>query len=169
VISTRQDRRRGAVLVQFAVLVAVLLGIAALASDLGLIRATQASMQNAADAGALEGARWTDAIDDNPRRQLAKDAIKRTYDLDAKVNVEGGADEYFTEATGLGAGPVVQVFATGGVHGAGGHRPIQAEPATELAERATRRPRRRRVRRRLRRLARIRRLLAHRLRTGRRE
>jgi len=111
------------VLVQFAVLVAVLLGIAALASDLGLIRATQASMQNAADAGALEGARWTDAIDDNPRRQLAKDAIKRTYDLDAKVHVEGATDEYFTEARGLGAGPVVQTFAAGGIHGAGGLAP----------------------------------------------
>jgi hypothetical protein len=111
------------VLVQFSVLVAVLLGIAALASDLGLIRATQASMQNAADAGALEGARWTDAIADDPRRQFAKDAIKRTYDLDAKVNVDSGADEYFTEARGLGAGPVVQVFATGGVHGAGGLAP----------------------------------------------
>ncbi len=108
---------------QFAVLVAVLLGIAALASDLGLIRATQASMQNAADAGALEGARWTDAIDDNPRRQLAKDAIRRTYDLDAKVHIEGATDEYFSEATGLGAGPVVQTFAAGGIHGAGGLAP----------------------------------------------
>jgi hypothetical protein len=111
------------VLAQFAVLVAVLLGIAALASDLGLIRATQASMQNAADAGALEGARWTSAIDDNPRRQLAKDAIKRTYDLDAKVHVDGAIDEYFVEATGLGAGPVVQTFAAGGIHGAGGLAP----------------------------------------------
>jgi len=56
VISPRQDDERGAVLVLMAILLVVLLGITALAVDLGVGRAHKREVQSGADAGALGGA-----------------------------------------------------------------------------------------------------------------
>ncbi|MCD6416193.1 MAG: hypothetical protein J7M08_05805 [Planctomycetes bacterium] len=49
----RMYRRRGQMIVLFAGLVVVLLGMCALAVDVGMLHATQAQLQNAADAAAL--------------------------------------------------------------------------------------------------------------------
>ncbi|MCD6416191.1 MAG: pilus assembly protein TadG, partial [Planctomycetes bacterium] len=48
--------RRGQVIVLFAGLVVLLLGMCALAVDVGMLHATQARLQNAADAAALAAA-----------------------------------------------------------------------------------------------------------------
>lgn len=53
-------RRRGAVLVNFALTVFVLLGIAALTIDLGMALLTRRQMQTAVDTAALEGLRYRD-------------------------------------------------------------------------------------------------------------
>jgi hypothetical protein len=55
--SMRFDRERGQILVQVAILVAVLFAFVALSLDGGSIYAGRRRMQNAADAGALAGAR----------------------------------------------------------------------------------------------------------------
>jgi len=56
-VSIRRMRgRRGQVIVLFAALVVVLLGMCALAVDVGMLYATQARLQNAADAAALAAA-----------------------------------------------------------------------------------------------------------------
>jgi len=117
---TNPNQRRGAVLVQFALLVAVLLGIAAVASDLGLLRVTQVSMQNAADAAALEGLRWVDREGDGPRRLRAKEAVRRTFDADGVGVSASGLAEYLDDDANLGAGHQVEVLAAAGIHGAGG-------------------------------------------------
>ncbi len=54
----RHQRRRGTVLVLFALLVFALLAIAALAIDLGLVRVTQQQMQSVAEGEAVEGLRY---------------------------------------------------------------------------------------------------------------
>jgi hypothetical protein len=58
----RHIRRRGSVVVWFALFVWALLGLAALVIDLGLVRVTLREMQTATDAGALEGLRLRDEV-----------------------------------------------------------------------------------------------------------
>jgi Flp pilus assembly protein TadG len=75
------NRRRGAVAVQVAVLMAVLIGFAALAFDVGAIHNTRADLQRAADAAALAAAaRLADYSDGDPipaARALANEYVGR--------------------------------------------------------------------------------------------
>jgi len=62
----------------FAPLLLALLGIAALAVDLGMVTATQARMQVAADVAAVEGLRWqhaSAALSESERRQHAREPV----------------------------------------------------------------------------------------------
>jgi Flp pilus assembly protein TadG len=56
-VPTKSKNQRGATLVLFAVLLFLLIGVAALAIDLGYLFVARNELQNAADAGALAGAR----------------------------------------------------------------------------------------------------------------
>ncbi len=96
-----RSAREGAVLVLLALFAGALLGLAALTVDLGLARLTQAQMQGAADAAALEGLRGRDApvVDaDLLRRESARDLVAWRFDDDL------GATP--TDALALGAGPI---------------------------------------------------------------
>jgi hypothetical protein len=109
--------RRGVVLVQFALLVVVLLGLAALSSDLGLARNAGGAMQNAVDSAALEGLRWSDQTTDAVRRERAAELVRFTFDGDGATATAG---DYENVDDRIGAGPVLQVVNAGGVVGAGG-------------------------------------------------
>ncbi len=69
-----RPERQGVVLVLFALFLVGFLGLAAATIDLGVARASRLTMQNAADAAALEGLRWRDALPDDPQ---AADALRR--------------------------------------------------------------------------------------------
>ncbi len=86
-----RPRRRGNVLVLVAMLLLGLLGLAALVIDVGLARLTQAQMQCAVDAAALEGLR--------SGRQAASDLVARAFDDDLDLA---------TEDDRVGAGPVLE-------------------------------------------------------------
>lgn len=109
----RHARRgeRGVALVLVALIVFGVFGLAAVTVDLGLARATQASMQNAADVAALEGLRLRDDVPGDPlaadaaRRRAASRAAARVYDDDAVLATEN--TQVF-----LSAGPSVEL--TGG-------------------------------------------------------
>ena len=64
-------------LVQFAMVVFGLFGIAALTIDLGLVRVTQATMQTAADTGAVEGLRFRNYTPGPADDGFASDCIRR--------------------------------------------------------------------------------------------
>lgn len=122
-------RRGGYVLVLFAMMAIGLFGLAAVVIDLGLARATQAQMQSAVDAAALEGLRFRDdqgfaPIDsmltgtplparldpeerDIERRSRASLLVAARFDDD--LDPSNGDD------LELGAGPVVAL--TGGLAG----------------------------------------------------
>jgi len=127
----RARRRRGGYVLVFVAMMAVgLFGLAAVVIDLGLARATQAQMQSAADAAALEGLRWRDdlgwpaadplllgaapAVLEDPdardlaRRQRASDLVARRFD--AELDLDATNDEL-----DLGAGPVITL--SGGLAG----------------------------------------------------
>lgn len=69
---TTGRRRRGNVLVAFAFLTAVLLGLGALVIDLGVVYLTRGQMQAAADTAALEGLRHRDDVAEIDRRLAAQ-------------------------------------------------------------------------------------------------
>lgn len=85
---------RGATLVLVVLLVFGVLGLAAAVVDLGLARATQASMQNAADVAAVEGLRLRDDVPGDPvgadvaRRLAASRAAARVFDEDGELGTE---------------------------------------------------------------------------------
>jgi Putative Flp pilus-assembly TadE/G-like len=109
--STR--RRRGTVLIQFALIVFALMALAAIVIDLGFVRLTQQEMQTGTDAAALEGLRWRDepvpaswtltGNSDQDRRQLASQLNALQYDADYNLT---------TTDSQYGAGPVISF--TGG-------------------------------------------------------
>lgn len=80
-VRSRTIRRRGVVAVQVAVMMAVLIGFAALAFDVGAIHNTQADLQRAADAAALAAAaRLADYSQGDPipaARALAHEYVGR--------------------------------------------------------------------------------------------
>jgi Putative Flp pilus-assembly TadE/G-like len=92
------------VLVQFALIAFALSGLLSLVVDIGYARLTQVQMQNAADAGALEGLRQRDnaALDVSQRRASANNVVGWTFDDDLDPT-NGDADYQF------GAGPVVNL------------------------------------------------------------
>src|SRR5262245_16998345 len=75
---SRSPRRSGQVLVVFAIVVAVLLGMVGLVLDGGLLMATHRQVQNAADAGALAAA--VELMDD--KKPEAARAMAATYVLE---------------------------------------------------------------------------------------
>ena len=104
-------------LVQLALIVFALCGVASLVIDIGYARLTQGQMQNAADSAALEGLRQRDVGVRNPvtgvtvndpfasdclRRAAANRMIRRTFD-DNLDPVDGDPDYQF------GAGPVIDL------------------------------------------------------------
>ncbi|MEZ5978322.1 MAG: hypothetical protein R3F34_08895 [Planctomycetota bacterium] len=92
----------------------MLLAIAALSSDLGLIRTTQVTMQNSVDSAALEGVRWVDELNDDLRRVRAKEAMRLTFDEDLDLTTTPNVEFAF------GAGPQASYLALGVVEAAGG-------------------------------------------------
>lgn len=93
-------------LVQIALVLSAVFAVASLAIDFGYATLTQVQMQNAADAAALEGIRFRNAVADDgfasdcARRLAARDIVTWTFDDD------------FNAATGdphaFGAGPVIE-------------------------------------------------------------
>jgi hypothetical protein len=114
----RRRRRGGYVLVIFAMMSVGLLGLAAVVIDLGLARATQAQMQTAVDAAALEGLRERDrdvhvasvttAQRDLNRRLAASRRQALVHDGNFDPSLPDGPDDAV-----LGAGPNITL--TGGI------------------------------------------------------
>lgn len=131
-VTPRQRARRGAVLVQFALLTAALLGIAALVTDIGLVRDARTAMQRSVDAAALEGVRWSDHATDAVRRERAAALVRGSFDADG---VTGTAADYELVDDRIGAGPTLRYTELGGVYAAGGLQPGSVgvhKPAPEL-------------------------------------
>jgi len=110
-LSSTLHRRRGVVLVLFALLVFALMGLAALLIDMGIARLTQRQMQSAADTAALEGLRGRDPATLDPDRTLASELVKIQFDDD--LNSAHGDHMQF------GAGPRLTLIDTQGVSDVG--------------------------------------------------
>lgn len=84
---SRLRRSRGTVLVLVAILLVVLLGICALAIDLGVAFVASTELQNTADAAALAGAcAYREGFDEEAARQAAIDVASRNLVLnDAQI------------------------------------------------------------------------------------
>ncbi len=97
-------------LVQLALVVFVLFGVAALTIDLGFVRLSQSQMQTAADAAALEGLRQRDiavtdeATGDQVNDPFAADCIRRAsaHRLVRAVFADDGTNQF-------GAGPIIDL------------------------------------------------------------
>ena len=94
-------------LVQVVLVVFALFAMLALVIDVGYARLTQAQMQNAADAAALEGLRMRDAggdpaASDIQRRTAANSLVHWTFDDD--FNTTNGDPDYQ-----FGAGPIIDL------------------------------------------------------------
>lgn len=95
-------------LVQVALVVFAICAMLSLVVDLGYARLTQAQMQNAADAAAIEGLRKRDAVAGDP---VASDLQRRTA---ASVLVQSVFDDDFDPTNGdadyqIGAGPIIEL------------------------------------------------------------
>lgn len=124
-IQRADPRRRGGILILFAVLTFVFLAVAGIVIDVGLANLTQAQMQSAVDSAALEGCRWRN-FDEGPasshleKRRKAAGIVRLTFDDDLHPS-NGGyeadnvATTYTTEdpddvdARSLSAGPGLRV------------------------------------------------------------
>ncbi|MEM1451269.1 MAG: pilus assembly protein TadG-related protein [Planctomycetota bacterium] len=106
--------RRGGILVFVALLFLVLLGLAAVVIDLGIVRATQLQLQASADAASLEGLRGRDAdIADPTERDLARRTSAARFAalvFDEDTDLTTAPNEYF-----LGAGPTLST-GVGGIN-----------------------------------------------------
>lgn len=104
---TRLERRRGAVLVQFALLTFGILALAALVIDLGFVRQARLQMQSAADSAAMDGLRFRDdpppgiapGTEDQSRREAASRIAQLIFDHDL--------DPASADPANCGAGPLV--------------------------------------------------------------
>jgi hypothetical protein len=100
---TRHER--GVVLLQAVMLVFALFGIAAAVIDVGIARHAQLVMQGAADAAALDGMRYRDALGDEGRRERARDLVVAWFDDgfgEAGDEFGYGAGPQFELANGIG-------------------------------------------------------------------
>lgn len=91
--SLKLEKERGQILVQVAFMVVALLAFVALALDGGQIYAGRRRMQNAADAGALAGARAIcfDGVSEEEAMDVAREyAVDRNESQGADVDVLGG-------------------------------------------------------------------------------
>ncbi|MGF1572226.1 MAG: pilus assembly protein TadG-related protein [Sumerlaeia bacterium] len=91
---TSTSRKRGVVLVIFAISLLIIFALAALAIDMGILRLTQRQMQTASDGAAIRGLQLRDAPVD--RRAAASEHVAHVFDDD----FDTAADSLF-----LGAGP----------------------------------------------------------------
>lgn len=138
----RRGRRGGYVLVLVALMLVGLFGLAALTIDLGLARATQVSMQTAADAAALEGLRgrddlgWTDDALQTPGVAVdatARDAARRgRASALVAVTFDDDLDPSNGDALALGAGPVLGHDAGTGDWHASQLLTVDADPAARV-------------------------------------
>jgi hypothetical protein len=108
-VTIHRNNRRGAVLVQFALLTFGILALAALVIDLGFVRLTRLQMLSAADSAAVEALRFRDELPpesmagsdlETERRQAASRLASFVFDDDFDA---GNGD-----AVNHGAGPVVE-------------------------------------------------------------
>lgn len=129
--ATERARERGAVLVLFALLLVGVFGLLAVTIDGARLRATRQQMLAGAEAAALEGVRWKDALGDSRRRERARIALVRQWsdELDAT-----GHDRL---ALGAGTLPVVDGAAPfgGSIELAGGAAAVW-RPGAALADNA---------------------------------
>ena len=95
----RSDRR-GTVMILFAMIVFLVMAIAGLVIDMGLVRVTQRQMQTATDSAAIEGLRGTDLLTEQERRTNASQMVAWTFD--DNMNPQTVDNQY-------GAGPVLQL------------------------------------------------------------
>ncbi|MEA3374755.1 MAG: Tad domain-containing protein [Chloroflexota bacterium] len=102
--SVKDDKERGQILVQVALMVVVLFAFVALALDVGHVYAGRRRMQNAADAGALAGAQAIcfDRLSEDEAKEVAREyAVER--------NDSQGADVGVVSSIGAAAGYTVTV------------------------------------------------------------
>ena len=86
-------------LAQFALIVFALCAVLSLVVDVGYARLTQAQMQTAADAAALEGLRQRDvATDPETQRRPAHNVVEWIFDDDAAA-VAGSPSSYAADAS----------------------------------------------------------------------
>jgi hypothetical protein len=100
----RPSSRRGAVMVQFAMLAFGFFALAAVVIDMRLASYTQQQMQTASDSAALEALRQRDEFGVAQVRATARDSIEYIFDDD--LNASNG------DPLRIGAGPVLRL--TGG-------------------------------------------------------
>lgn len=121
-IAGSRPRRRGAVLVVFALLTFVFFAVAGIAIDVGLASLTQAQMQAAVDSAAIEGCRWRNfdeglGFSHAEKRRRAASIVRLQFDDDLNPTRGGHYPDGSTVATGpddadasnLGAGPTWRV------------------------------------------------------------
>ena len=125
--AARRDDRRGGVMVVFALLVFALMGIAAVAIDVGLASLTQAQMQTAVDTAALEGVQHRDFRDyrhesNSFRRPRVSELVRHVFDddLHPTSGVAPTLEHVAIEPDGadagrFGAGPLFTLTPTPGV------------------------------------------------------
>jgi hypothetical protein len=137
--SVKLNRERGQILVQVAIMVTVLFAFVALALDGGQIYAGRRRMQNAADAGALAGARAIcfDGASEDEARGVAEDYAINRNDADTAtvglpgdytvvVTAEQTLDTFFAGVIGINEAQVRAEAAAkcGGSVSAGGLWPV---------------------------------------------
>ena len=93
-------------LAQFALIVFAMCAVLSLVIDVGYARLTQAQMQHAADAAALEGLRNRDPVTGEPDRAAARSVVQSVFDDDLNSGNENPDYQF-------GAGPIIDL--TGGV------------------------------------------------------
>lgn len=145
------SRRRGAILILFAVLTFALFAVAAVVIDIGLARLTQAQMQSATDSAALEGCGWRnfDELIGNSnveKRRKAATIVRLAFDDDLHPTLGDYAPDSYEHATQQGvsvygpdgpdeaqisAGPIWRV--SGGSGAWATHSILDEQPESERA------------------------------------
>ncbi len=143
-IERAEPRRKGGILVLFALLTFVFFAVAAVVIDIGLANLAQAQMQSAADTAALEGCRWRNfdeglGFSHAEKRSKAATMVRLAFDDDlyptrGLYRPENGpplnAPDPVDEAN-VSAGPGLQVTGGSGAWAANGV--VGQQPDSELA------------------------------------
>ena len=126
----KRRRRRGYVLVFWAMMLFGLMGLAALVIDIGFARLTQRQMQTAADAAALEGLRGEGSVLYSDRQERARNFANWHFDDDLDLNNDDGA---FDSGSGqFGAGPLVEFSGGAGDPELGASQLMEVDPNTPV-------------------------------------
>ncbi len=147
IASRTEPRRRGAVLVLFALLTFVFFAIAAVVIDIGMANLTQQQMQVATDSAALEGCRWRnfdEGLGDSnaAKRQKAAALVRLAFDDDLNPTRGGYKPDNYAYGTGpsepddadaaqIAAGPALRVSGGSGAWAA--NAVLGQQPDTEVA------------------------------------